>query len=187
MDTVITGIGQRIREMRLRREWTLDELAQKTNCTPGFLSQLENGKAAPSITTLYAIAEALDIKITDFFPEIIHPPKIVRKSERQTFRIEGSSVIYSPLMDRLPRATFQSFILTLLPPNQGLQYDEVRAHFGEEFYYVLSGVLRVLIERTFYDLFAGDSIYFHSSHKHRLVNPTDHTTVVLSMITPAIF
>ncbi|MCS6906942.1 MAG: XRE family transcriptional regulator [Anaerolineales bacterium] len=187
MDTIITGIGQRIHEMRLRREWTLEELAQKTNCTPGFLSQLENGKVAPSITTLYAIAEALGIKITDFFPETIHPPKVVRKGERQTFRIEGSSVIYSPLMDRLPRAILQSFILTLLPPNQGLQYDEERAHFGEEFYYVLSGVLRVRIENTFYDLFTGDSIYFHSSYRHRLLNPTEHHTVVLCMITPAIF
>ena len=187
MDTAITGIGQRVRELRTRRGWTLEELAQKTNCTPGFLSQLENAKAAPSITTLYAIAEALDIKITEFFPETIHPPRIVRKKERQTFRIEGSSVIYSPLMERLPHAIFQSFILTILPANQGLQYDEERAHFGEEFCFVFSGVLRVLIENTFYDLFAGDSIYFHSSQKHRLINHTEHPTVVLSMITPAIF
>lgn len=187
MDTVITGIGQRIRELRLQRDWTLDELSQKTNCTPGFLSQLENGKVAPSITTLYAIAEVFNIKITEFFPETIHPPRIIRKEERQTFRIEGSSVIYSPLMDRLPRATFQAFILNILPPNQGLQYDEERSHFGEEFYYVLSGVLRVLIENTFYDLFAGDSIYFHSSNKHRLINHTEYPAIVISMITPAIF
>lgn len=187
MDTIISGIGQRIKDFRTRRGWTLEDLGQKTNCTPGFLSQLERGKAAPSITTLYAIANVLDIKITDFFPETIHPPRVVRKDQRQTFRIEGSSIIYSPLMDRLPKAIFQSFVLTILPADQALTTDEERAHFGEEFYYVLSGALRILFENSFYDLYSGDSIYFHSSWKHRLINHTDYPTVTLSMITPAIF
>jgi len=187
MDTVISGIGHRIKDMRLRRGWTLDELAKKTNCTSGFLSQLERGKVAPSITTLYAIADVLDIKITDFFPETISPPRVVRCEQRQTFRIEGSSTIYSPLMDRLPQAIFQSFILTILPASQALTTDEARSHFGEEFYYVLSGTLRFVIDDSFYDLYAGDSIYFHSSWKHRIINHTDHPAVTLSMITPAIF
>ncbi len=187
METIISNIGQRIKDFRKRRGWTLEELAQRTNCSPGFISQLEHGKAAPSITTLYGIAEVLDIKITDFFPETIHPPKVVRSNQRQTFRIEGSSIIYSPLMDRLPRAIFQSFILTILPTKQALKTDEERAHFGEEFYYVLSGAIRASFETSFYDLYAGDSIYFHSSMKHRLFNHTDYPAVVLSMITPAIF
>ncbi|NMC12924.1 MAG: helix-turn-helix domain-containing protein [Chloroflexi bacterium] len=187
MDTVISGIGQRIKDIRTRRGWTLDELAKRTNCTPGFLSQLERGKVAPSITTLYGIAEVLEIKITDFFPESIRPPRVVRREQRQTFRIEGSSTIYSPLMDRLPEAIFQAFILTVLPAKQALTTDEERAHYGEEFYYVISGTLRFVIEDSFYDLYAGDCIYFHSSWKHRVINHTDHAAVALSMITPAIF
>lgn len=187
METIISNIGQHIKDIRTRLGWTLDELAQKTNCTPGFLSQVEHGKAAPSITTLYGIAEALDIKITDFFPETIRPPKVVRSNQRQTFRIEGSSTVYSPLMDRLPRAIFQSFIITILPAKRALSTDEERFHFGEEFYYVLFGALRFLINDSFYDLYAGDTIYFHSSWKHRLINHTEYPAIALSMITPAIF
>ena len=51
METTIRIIGQRIKELRTQRGLTLEEVAEKSGCTPGFLSQLERNKAAPSITT----------------------------------------------------------------------------------------------------------------------------------------
>ena len=76
MDRVIRAVGQRVKELRAQKSLTLEELAERSGCTPGFLSQVERNKAVPSISMLYAIAEALDTRVSDFFPETIRPARI---------------------------------------------------------------------------------------------------------------
>lgn len=187
MDTTIRAIGHTIKKLRTQRKLTLEELAEKSGCTPGFISQLEHNQAAPSVVTLYAIAEVLGVKVTDFFPDVTNPTKVVRQEERDTFKIEGSAISYSLLTTKFPHGALQAFILTYSPAYQALPTDEYRAHLGEEFIYILDGELRVWIGDDFYDLSAGDSMYFKSSLKHCLENCTDRPTVVISMITPSIF
>ena len=57
MNTTIRVIGHTIKELRSRHGLTLEELAEKSGCTPGFISQVERNQAVPSITPLYAIAD----------------------------------------------------------------------------------------------------------------------------------
>lgn len=187
MLTTIDVIGQRIKELRSQNELTLEEVARRSGCTPGFLSQVERNKAAPSITTLYAIAEALDAKITDFFPEPINAAKVVRHDNRETFHFEGSSVVYSLLSTKFPHSAIAAFLLTIKPASQALPTDEARAHPGEEFGYILKGVLRLWIGDTFYDLYPGDSIHFASTVEHRYENRGDQPAIALWLITPSIF
>ena len=97
MQKVIEAIGQRIKELRSQKNLTLEELAERSGCTPGFLSQIERNRAVPSIATLDAIAGALDTRVSDFFPDTIKTAKIVRHNQRETFQFEGSSTIYSIL------------------------------------------------------------------------------------------
>jgi mannose-6-phosphate isomerase-like protein (cupin superfamily) len=148
---------------------------------------LERNQAAPSIVTLYAIAEVLGVKVTDFFPDVTNPTKVVRKEERGTFKIEGSAVEYSLLTTKFPHGALQAFILNFSPSRQALPTDEYRAHLGEEFIYILEGELRIWIGDHSYDLDSGDSVYFKSSTKHCLENRTDRPTVAISLITPSIF
>jgi mannose-6-phosphate isomerase-like protein (cupin superfamily) len=148
---------------------------------------LERNQAAPSITTLYAVAEVLGVKVTDFFPDVTHPAKVVRKEGRGTFKIEGSAIGYSLLTTKFPHGALQAFILNFSPSNQALPTDEYRAHLGEEFIYILDGQLCIWIGDVAYDLSAGDSVYFKSSVKHCLENRTDRPVIAISMITPSIF
>jgi transcriptional regulator with XRE-family HTH domain len=187
MDTTIRAIGRRIKDLRTRRGLTLEELAEKSGCTPGFISQLERNQAAPSVVTLYAIAQVLGVKVTDFFPDVTNPAKVVRREERSTFKIEGSAIGYSLLTTKFPHAALQAFVLTYAPSDQALPTDEYRAHLGEEFIYILDGELRIWIGEVSYDLSTGDSVYFKSSVKHCLENRTTCPTTVISMITPSIF
>ncbi|RLA87046.1 MAG: transcriptional regulator, partial [Deltaproteobacteria bacterium] len=60
-------IGQKIRALRRERGFTLKQLASLANCSPSFISQVERGKASPSIATLKQIASALKVNIVDFF------------------------------------------------------------------------------------------------------------------------
>ena len=77
--------------------------------------------------------------------------------------------------------------MTVVPAREALPTDETRAHVGEEFFYVLQGVLRLWYSDTFYDLYPGDTVHFRSTVKHRLENSGDQPVVLLSLITPAIF
>ena len=187
MGNVIEAIGQRIKELRSQRNLTLEDLAARSGCTPGFLSQIERNRAVPSIATLDAIAEALDTRVSDFFPDTIKTAKIVRHDQRETFQFEGSSTVYSLLSTKFPHAAIDAFLMTIVPAREALPTDETRAHVGEEFYYVLQGVLRLSYSDTFYDLCPGDTVHFRSTLKHRLENNGDQPVVLLGLITPAIF
>jgi len=187
MGQVIQAVGQRIKEFRVQKNLTLEEVAERSGCTPGFLSQVERNNAVPSIVMLYAIAEALGTRVSDFFPGPIATANIVRHDERETFSFEGSSTTYSVLSTKFPNATIEAFLMKIIPAREALPTDETRAHIGEEFYYVLQGVLRLWYGETFYDLYPGDSLHFKSTVKHRLENRGDEPVVLFALITPAIF
>jgi transcriptional regulator with XRE-family HTH domain len=187
VEKVIEAIGQRIKELRSQKNLTLEELAERSGCTPGFLSQIERNRAAPSIATLDAIAEALDTRVSDFFPDTIKTAKIVRHNQRETFQFEGSSTVYSLLSTKFPHAAIDAFLMMVVPAREALPTDETRAHVGEEFFCVLQGVMRFWYNDTFYDLYPGDTVHFRSTVKHRLENSGDQPVVLLSLITPAIF
>lgn len=187
MNKAIQVIGQRIREYRLQKSLTIEEVAERSGCTPGFLSQVERNKAVPSISLLYAIARALGTKVTDFFPETIKAAKVVRHDDPPSFHFEGSPVTYSLRSTKFPSAAIEAFVLTVIPAREALPTDETRAHKNEEFGHVLKGTLRLWYGDTFYDLYPGDSVHFRSTTKHRLENRGDQPAVALWLITPAIF
>ena len=187
METTIGIIGQRIKELRLERRLTLEEAADRTGCSAGFLSQLERNRAAPSISMLYSIAGALGAPITHFFPAVVHPTKVVRAHEREPFRFEGSPIIYSLLSTQFADRVMESLLVTIEPGDGSLPSDEYRAHPGEEFGYVLDGTLRLWIEDAQYDLLPGDSIHFMATVKHRLENPGKKPVTALWVLTPPVF
>lgn len=68
MDVVIRDLGKRLREFRHARRRTLEEVADDTGLTPGYLSQIETGEAVPSLSALAAIAASMGTDMTAFFP-----------------------------------------------------------------------------------------------------------------------
>ncbi|MDY0393442.1 cupin domain-containing protein [Virgibacillus halophilus] len=76
-------------------------------------------------------------------------------------------------------------IMVTVPPNT--PYEERYSHPGEEFYFVVEGVLVFRIEGKEYLLNAGDSIHFPSEKLHEWKNPTNDEAVLISVLTPVIF
>ena len=187
METTIRIMGQKIRQLRLDNRLTLEEAAEKAGCTPGFLSQVERNQAVPSITMLYAIAQALGVKVTHFFPRMTSATKVVRADAREAFRFEGSSIVYSSLSTSFPDRKFETLLVQIDPMDGALPAYEFRSHPGEEFIYVLEGTLRLWAGDAIHDLNPGDSVHFQSTVKHRLENPGDEPTVALCAFTPPVF
>ena len=187
METTIHIMGQKIRQLRLDNRFTLEEAAERAGCTPGFLSQVERNQAVPSITLLYAIAQALGVKVTHFFPRTASGAKVIRADEREIFRFEGSFILYSLLSTSFPDRKLESLLVQVDPVDGALPADEFRSHPGEEFYHVLEGTLRMQVGDAVYDLTLGDSIHFQSTVKHRIENPGNSPTLALCTLTPPLF
>lgn len=80
------AVGAQVRRWRLERGWTLASLATVSGVNTGYLSQIENDKASPSLATLAAIGAALDVPAAWFLMSETEPPLVVRAADRPVRR-----------------------------------------------------------------------------------------------------
>mgnify|MGYP000011730859 CR=1 FL=1 len=178
-------IGPRMRELRKAKGLTLKQLAERTNLSVGYLSQLERQDADPSVRSLNVIGTALGVGINWFFPnpeEEADPERdiIVRGARRRALRFD------SGVRDELlcPSLSGQlEMILTTFAPgaNSG---DALYSHKGEEGGYVVEGTLELTVENKVMILKPGDSFRFKSTRPHRYHNSGDTDTVLVWAVTP---
>lgn len=84
--------GQRIKEIRIKKKFTLEELAKRTSVSASFLSQIERGIVYPSVESLKRVATALQVKLDYLFKEEKVPRKtIVKRNKRERFFLKDSN------------------------------------------------------------------------------------------------
>ncbi|MBI4493868.1 MAG: helix-turn-helix transcriptional regulator [Chloroflexi bacterium] len=147
-------LGVRIRALRLRKGMTIPGLSQLSGLSPGFLSQIETGKASLSLDSLARIADALGLCPGDLFAAPPPAPRVVRAHRRPRLRWgDGPEAEYlAPLLEA--RAA-QAALLRLAPGGRAGGCDH--AHAGEELVWVLAGHVRVLQGEHTEELVEGDS------------------------------
>lgn len=177
-------LGDKIRKKRMEKKLTLRELAERTDVTQGFLSQVERGLADPSIMSLRRIAQALDVPIFYFLMDETHSNPVVRKNERQVLKFPDSRLSFELLSPNLNRSI--EMMMARLEPG-GVTCDEPLTHVGEENIVVLQGAMKIQIGDDFYYLKEGDSIYYFSSIPHKIWSIGKEDLVFISAITPPAF
>jgi len=176
------SIGQKVNEWRKEKAMTLQHLAKKTNLTAGYLSQIENDKASPSISTLKKIADVLGVRIVDFFSdEIIDDPKILRKDEWTRVLLSGWEADVMQLVRIVGNKRMQPFY-TVIPP--GGKSRDPYAHPGEEFGIVLEGILTLTIGEETYKIGPMTSFYYSSLLLHSWKNELSKPCRVVWVISP---
>ncbi|WP_368040440.1 helix-turn-helix domain-containing protein [Ruegeria atlantica] len=178
-------VGPRMRELRKAKGLTLKQLAELTNLSVGYLSQLERQDADPSVRSLNVIGKALGVGINWFFPdpeEEADPESdiVVRSTRRRALRFE------SGVRDELLTPSLGGqleMILTTFAPGAS-SGDTLYSHKGEEGGYVVEGRLEVTVDDRVMHLKAGDSFRFASTRPHRYHNPGDCDTVLVWAVTP---
>ncbi|GGB42414.1 cupin domain-containing protein [Virgibacillus dakarensis] len=178
------NIHRKIKNLRLENEMTLKDLSEQTGLSVSFLSQIERGSSSLAITSLKKISDAFNMNITYFFEEIENHNYALHKEEQKRFKLEGSDVTHVRLAGKFPERKIEPMMVTI-PPNK--QFTEKYSHPGEEFYYVLKGIVIFKIEEKEYVLNVGDSIHFPSEKVHEWKNPTNEESVLISVLTPVIF
>lgn len=170
-------IGHLLKELRKKRGLTLKELSTKTGLSTSFLSQLEHAKCSITLQSLSKISDALEVSRSYFFPEQQDQPQVHESKEANcNFQINQANFIYQSLASNITNPLFEPMLVILFPNN----YKNLTStHRGQEFVYVLEGVLTVIIGEEENELGVGDSFHIDSSTPHTWFNKTDEVVKLL--------
>lgn len=177
-------IGRKLKYSRLKRDKTIQELAEMSRVSSNMISRIERGLTTPSVEILMKLADALGLSISYFVEEaekgstVIHTP--TGKGE-PIFFFEDKHQITS-LTQGLRDPGFSVFVDTLEPNCDSGEGGMV--HTGEEFAMVLEGSLEFVIEGERFRLGQGDSIGFKASLPHSWINTGPGQTRVLWVVSP---
>lgn len=180
-------IGEKIRELRENRGFSLQEMAARTGYSSALLSQIENHMLSPPLGALIKIARALEIKVGAFFGEEPGEPfVIVRKQERRRISRfaskEGVSYgyTYETLGADKKDRHMEPFLVTLEPAT--VKSEKLSTHDGEEFIFVLEGEMEAILGNHKDVLYPGDCIYYDSTIPHKVQCHQDTPAKILAII-----
>ena len=187
MEELDTVFRQKIQGFRKKKGWTLKELASHSQCSSALLSQIETGAVNPSLTTLMAIAGALEVSVSDLFSNPAANKKdlpfMIDPGDRKTFTLQGG--IQLQLLSRGIDVPFE-FILFKFPPGSSNRHD-LYTHEGTECGIIIEGELEVQVNDQVYHLKAGDSITLHSSSPHKVANRGKNEAVAIWVASEPLF
>lgn len=179
-DAVSVNIGDRLRELREARNISMRSLASKSGLSANALSMIERGKASPSVSTLYKLADALGISITSFFGSDAERKQVVFLKADERARVSFTRGVFEGLGGEQFIGRVEPFMLTL--ENSANSGPRSMMHTGHEFVFCLRGELEYQVERQIYQLSAGDSLLFAAHLKHRWKNPGKTVATALIII-----
>ncbi|HLZ53688.1 MAG TPA: XRE family transcriptional regulator [Verrucomicrobiae bacterium] len=177
----LSSFGTRLRELRLRRGWTLQELAARSGLSKPFLSRLESGNRQASIAAVLTLSRVFDVSLASLFesPLATEPCLIVRATDAVEKTINGLK--YVTLSNAGRFFNLQPLRIRVSPTRAGHEHYQ---HDGEEWIYVLSGNLTLSLAGKTYPLSPGDAAHFESRLPHRLIAPGPKDTEVLVVASP---
>lgn len=157
------NIGAKIRELRVQKGLTQEELADRAELSKGFISQLERDITSPSIATLVDVLQCLGTNLEEFFSGTSAEQVVFKKSdyfEKEDDEL-GNKIEW--IIPNAQKNKMEPILLTLAPG--GATYPD-NPHEGEEFGYVLSGAVSVCIGNKKYKVKKGESFYFIPNKQH---------------------
>lgn len=165
------NIGEKVKNLRNEHGMTLKQLSQATGLSTGFLSQFERGITTIAVEHLSRIAELFEVKINYFFEEQQTVEPIIRGYDQPVIH-ELNNMIYKQL-SRTPQDKQMAPKMIEIMPHEKRELPTTYPHQGEEFIYVLEGILTLMIEEKNYQLYPGDSAHYFSTINHNWDNQTN--------------
>lgn len=184
MNKMIKEISQKIKHLRKQQNLTLKDLSEKTGFSVSFLSQVENGSSSLAIVSLKKIADALGVSMNYFFEDHREDNYAIKIEDQKVFKMQGTNSEFIRMSGDFPNRTMETLVVTIAPEEN---YSQSMTHIGEEFLYVLEGVVIVNIEDNEHILKTGEAIHYPSTLPHYWKNPLNQEAKVLSATSKAIF
>ena len=175
-------IGSKIKRLRLSNQLTLEELANRSELTKGFLSQLERDLTSPSIATLENILEALGTNLKDFFSEDEDEQIVFSKDDFFENTYDDYKISY--IIPNSQKNEMEPILIELKEDKKSMEIDP---HDGEEFGYVIQGKVTLVNGEEEYDVKKGETFYLKGNLPHYIINKNDTLAKVIWVSTPPIF
>jgi len=153
------AVGRQIRRWRTERALTLAAVAERSGLNTGYLSQIENDKASPSLSCLSSIADALEVPAAWFLMDDVPAPRVVRRAERPVSAVDPGRVEH--VDGRTSREV--SIIEVTAPPGGRVG---AHTHAGEEHHIVLRGRMRLSQSEHVIEVGPGDYVAWDGSVPH---------------------
>ncbi len=176
------NLGDRVRQLRKARNWTLEQAAGKAGLARSTLSKIENEQMSPTFEAVRKLAQGLDISV----PQLFTPPKSDKVMARRAITRAGEGRSH-------PTATYEHEMFAgelrgkrMIPYRAIIRarsfddFDGWVRHDGEEFLYVLSGVIELFTE--FYEpvrLKRGDTAYYDAAMGHNITSVSEDDATIL--------
>lgn len=170
-------IGEKIKQLRKEKKLTLKEIAEKTDLSISFLSQVERMKSSLTLESLKKISEVLQVNPSYFFSTNTEQtqPTVIRGIDSAN-DLTVNQFIYKDLSGNQGNLGFSPILVILHPgENKGRPF----THHGKEFLYVLEGTLTVQINDEEYLLQEHDTIIIDCSRPHYWLNTTKQSVKFL--------
>ncbi|MCI8540149.1 MAG: cupin domain-containing protein [Erysipelotrichaceae bacterium] len=175
-------IGRKLKQLRIRKDLTLEELASRSELTKGFLSQVERNLTSPSVSTLEDILAALGTDLAAFFKEASEEQIVFHQDDFFVDEQEDFTIHW--IIPNAQKNEMEPMILTLNP--QGVSHT-IDPHIGEEFGYVLQGRITLVNGDKEYTLKKGETFYISGRNTHYIKNSGKHEASLLWVSTPPMF
>lgn len=180
-------VGERIRELRLKKGLTLKDMSELTGLSQGFLSLVERSKSSVTLQSISKISEALGVSRTYFFEETVPVTSdrklpITKKNPSEEAKrglpneFTSTSFFYQSLNRIEDSPLFEPMLVVILPDEQK---SEPSTHNGQEFGYILEGNLSLILEDKEYLLEKGDSFHIKSNTPHTWYNGTKEIVKII--------
>jgi transcriptional regulator with XRE-family HTH domain len=161
------AVGREVRRWRQSRGLTLAQVGERSGLNVGYLSQIENEKAVPSLEALATIAAALDVPPAWLLLDSSQPPRLVRAVDRPRTDGPGGTVL-----TEVDAGTSRDVCVleAIVPPGTGTG---VHAHQGDEHHLVLTGRWRLTQGEHVFELGPGDYLAWDPTIPHDVENIGD--------------
>lgn len=160
-------IGSKLRDLRIQKGLTQEELANRAELSKSFISQVERDITSPSITTLCDILQCLGSNPGDFFKETRNDPIVFTEEDYFEKEHQNENRVVEWIIPTAQKHQMEPIRVTLGPGGTSYVDDP---HEGEEFGYVLSGSIMLHIGSKTYRVKKGESFYFTPEEQHYITS-----------------
>jgi len=179
-------LGQRVRELRTEKGWTLEQAAKHAGLARSTLSKIENDQMSPTYEALKKLATGLGVSV----PQLFTPTRNARAGGRMAVTRTGEGAHHATatyehelIAGALARKRMMPY-RTRIRARDVSEFDGWVRHNGEEFLYVLTGVVRLFTE--FYapvEMRRGDSAYYDATMGHNVISVSQEDATILWVTT----
>lgn len=173
-----SGFGALVRQLREARDWTQNELAEKTGQTPDFIAQVEAERLSPPVGFILRMAQAMEVAPGTFLNK--EEQAAIRDRRAKAYHQRTQSYSYTTLTPEAENSHLRAFMITIEPhlAHKPVAYK----HEGEEFIFVMEGELEFTLGSKVHRLKAGESVHFNSDIPHKLKSQSNEPTRCLVVL-----